>query len=49
MVVESFLWVLNLSDGMSSVLEIAERAKLAYGHILVEVHLLAEHGLLKRT
>jgi aminopeptidase-like protein len=42
----SNLWVLNLSDGSSSLLDIAERANLPFDHIANAARLLEEHRLL---
>lgn len=41
------LWVLNLSDGKHSLLDIAERARLAFPVILDAANLLREGGLLE--
>jgi aminopeptidase-like protein len=41
------LWVLNLSDGAHSLLDIAERAQLPFGTIKDAAELLLEGGLLK--
>jgi aminopeptidase-like protein len=41
------LWVLNLSDGQHSLLDIAERSGLAFGLIRHAANTLLEHGLLK--
>jgi len=43
----AMLWVLNLSDGKHSLLDIAEHAKLAYREIRRAANLLIEHDLLK--
>jgi aminopeptidase-like protein len=43
----AMLWVLNLSDGEHSLLEIAERAQLSFDSIYNAVAALEEHGLLK--
>lgn len=43
----AMLWILNLSDGTSSLLDIAERAKLPFAVIQRTAKLLADHGLLK--
>jgi aminopeptidase-like protein len=42
----AMLWVLNLSDGWHSLLDIAERARLPFGTILSTAKLLQDHGLL---
>ena len=44
----ALLWVLNLSDGMHSLLDIAERANLAFAVVLHAARLLATHGLLEK-
>lgn len=44
----AMLWVLNLSDGERSLLEIAEQADLPFDVIHRSAHLLAEHKLLER-
>lgn len=41
------LWVLNLSDGSHTLLEIAERSGLAFAVIKEAADMLAEHGLLQ--
>jgi aminopeptidase-like protein len=41
------LWVLNLSDGENSLLDIAERARLPFSVILEAAELLRENGLLE--
>lgn len=43
----ALLWVLNLSDGQHTLLEIAERANLDFDVIKRAAGLLAEHGLLE--
>jgi aminopeptidase-like protein len=43
----SLLWVLNLSDGQNSLLDIAERANLDFGHIRQAAKELMECGLLE--
>jgi aminopeptidase-like protein len=43
----AMLWVLNLSDGDHSLLDIAERADLPFDTIHQSAQLLAEHGLLR--
>jgi aminopeptidase-like protein len=40
------LWVLNLSDGEHSLLDIAERSGMPFATICDAAHLLADHGLL---
>jgi aminopeptidase-like protein len=42
----AMLWVLNLSDGAHSVLDIAERAKLPFEIVLRATQILEAHGLL---
>ena len=42
----AFLWILNLSDGRHSLLDIAERAKLPFGVVADAARLLKESGLL---
>lgn len=42
----AMLWVLNLSDGEHSLLEIAERADMPFSTILATARLLEAHGLL---
>lgn len=43
----SMLWVLNMSDGTHSLLDIAERAGFPFGAIRKAADLLAQHGLLQ--
>jgi len=43
----AMLWVLNLSDGNYSLLEIAERAQLSFDSIFDAATALKQHGLLK--
>lgn len=43
----AMLWVLNLSDGNHTLLEIAERSGLAFNSIYKATELLREHGLLR--
>jgi aminopeptidase-like protein len=43
----TMLWILNLSDGKHSLLDIAERAGVAFADVLATARVLAEHGLLK--
>jgi aminopeptidase-like protein len=45
----SMLWVLNLSDGSHTLLDIAERANLPFALVRGTAHLCEEHGLLTRT
>lgn len=45
----AMLWVLNLSDGGSSLLEIAERSDLAFETIRTAADALADHGLLEES
>ena len=42
----ALLWVLNLSDGTQSLLDIAERSKLPFAIVRETAHKLQEHGLL---
>jgi aminopeptidase-like protein len=42
----AMLWVLNLSDGDHSLLDIAERSKLPFETVLRATRLLQAHGLL---
>jgi aminopeptidase-like protein len=42
----AMLWVLNLSDGENSLLDIAERSKLPFEIVLRATRLLQGHGLL---
>jgi len=42
------LWVLNLSDGTHSLLDIAERSGLPFGLIQEAAQFLADNGLLER-
>ena len=42
----AMLWVLNLSDGSSSLLDIAERSGLAFGVIKEAADMLLRHDLL---
>jgi aminopeptidase-like protein len=44
----AMLWVLNLSDGGQSLLDIAERSKLPFEIVLRATRLLQAHGLLTR-
>jgi aminopeptidase-like protein len=43
------LWVLNLSDGRSSLLDIADRSGLDFGTIQNAATVLLEHDLLTET
>jgi aminopeptidase-like protein len=43
----AMLWILNLSDGTHSLLDIADRAQLPFATILRTAQVLREHGLLK--
>jgi len=43
----ALLWVLNLSDGQHSLLDIAERSGVSFGLIRHAANTLLEHGLLK--
>jgi len=43
----AMLWVLNLSDGKHSLLEIAERSNLPFAAIQSAAELLRQHDLLK--
>jgi aminopeptidase-like protein len=45
----ALLWVLNLSDGTQSLLDIAERSKLPFQIVLRATRLLQAHGLLTRA
>jgi aminopeptidase-like protein len=45
----AMLWILNLSDGDHSLLDIAERAELPFDTIHQSAQSLAEHGLLRRS
>jgi aminopeptidase-like protein len=42
----AMLWVLNLSDGTRSLLDIAERSNLPFAIVCKTARLLQEHGLL---
>jgi aminopeptidase-like protein len=44
---EALLWVLNLSDGTNSLLDVAERSGLAFARIRTAASRLVEHGLLE--
>lgn len=43
----AMLWVLNLSDGQHSLLDIAERSRISFERIAEAAELLVRHGLLK--
>jgi aminopeptidase-like protein len=45
----AMLWVLNLSDGTSSLLDIAERSGMDFAVLQQSAVRLAEHGLLRKT
>jgi aminopeptidase-like protein len=45
----AMLWVLNLSDGTSGLLDIAARSGLPFDVIATAAQLLAEHDLLEDT
>lgn len=45
----SLLWVLNLSDGFHSLLDIADRAGVPFEEIQAAAEALVEHGLLKEV
>jgi aminopeptidase-like protein len=45
----ALLWVLNLSDGEHSLLDIAERARMGFRTIRAAADLLLEHELLKES
>jgi len=45
----AMLWILNLSDGMHSLLDIAERADLPFAVVRSTAYILAEHGLLSSS
>ena len=44
----AMLWILNLSDGTHSLLDIADRANLPFTVVRSTAHVLEEHGLLSR-
>jgi len=46
---EALLWVLNLSDGTKSLLQIALRAGIPFATIRDAAEQLAKHGLLKQV
>jgi hypothetical protein len=41
------LWVLNLSDGHHSLLDIADRARMPFERLQAAAQVLLQHGLLK--
>ncbi len=43
----TMLWILNLTDGKHSLLDIAERAGVAFADVLATARVLEQHGLLK--
>ena len=43
----AMLWVLNLSDGANSLLDIAERSSLSFDIVKNAADMLTGHGLLK--
>jgi aminopeptidase-like protein len=45
----AMLWVLNLSDGTHSLLEIAERSNLPFDSVYTGAMMLEEHGLLQEA
>jgi aminopeptidase-like protein len=45
----AMLWVLNMSDGEHSLLDIAERSGTAFPFISEAAATLLEHGLLRQT
>lgn len=45
----AMFWILNLSDGRNSLMDISERAKLGFDLIKGAADTLAEHGLLKES
>jgi aminopeptidase-like protein len=45
----AMLWVLNLSDGTQSLLDIAERSGLSFGTVQTAADALSSHGLVKPT
>jgi aminopeptidase-like protein len=45
----AMLWVLNLSDGNHTLLEIADRSNLSFGHIREVAETLVTHGLLEEA
>jgi aminopeptidase-like protein len=45
----AMLWVLNLSDGQHSLLDIAERSGLRFAEVGRAAEVLRDHGLLKEA
>jgi aminopeptidase-like protein len=45
----AMLWVLNLTDGNCSLLDIADRSKIRFDIIKAAADALLEHGLLKES
>ena len=45
----AMLWVLNQSDGHTSLLDIAERARVDHSLLVAAAGLLEEHGLLREA
>jgi aminopeptidase-like protein len=45
----AMLWVLNLSDGRPTLLDIAERSKLSFAAVKAAAELLEQHGLLQQV
>jgi len=45
----AMLWVLNLSDGHHSLLEIAERASISFDVVYEASEVLGHHGLLQEV
>jgi aminopeptidase-like protein len=43
----AMLWVLNLSDGQHSLLDVAERSGIDFRAVRVAADALVEHGLLR--
>src|SRR5581483_3781410 len=46
---EAIMWVLNLSDGENTLLDIAERANLRFSEVAEAARVLSEHALLRRV
>jgi aminopeptidase-like protein len=44
---QAMLWVLNLSDGSQSLLDVAERSGLSFAAVRAAADALVDHGLLK--
>ena len=42
----ALLWVLNLSDGRHSLLDVAERSRMGFRSVRAAADVLVEHGLL---